>query len=32
VIRLIPPLIITQSEADTALAILEEVFRKIKRR
>jgi len=29
VVRLIPPLIITQSEADTALAILEEVFRKI---
>ena len=32
VIRLVPPLIITQSEADTALTILEEVFRKIKRR
>jgi 4-aminobutyrate aminotransferase len=32
VIRLIPPLIIAQSEADTALTILEEVFRKIKRR
>jgi 4-aminobutyrate aminotransferase len=29
VIRLIPPLIITQSEVDTALTILEEVFRKI---
>jgi len=32
VIRLIPPLIITESEVDTALTILEEVFRKIKRR
>jgi 4-aminobutyrate aminotransferase len=32
VVRLIPPLIITESEADTALTILEEVFRKIKRR
>jgi 4-aminobutyrate aminotransferase len=32
VIRLIPPLIITQSEVDTALTILEEVFRKIRRR
>lgn len=30
VIRLIPPLIITQKEADTALTILEEVFKKIK--
>jgi 4-aminobutyrate aminotransferase len=29
VIRLIPPLIITQSEVDTALTILQEVFRKI---
>jgi len=30
VIRLIPPLIITQSEVDTALTILEEVFQKDK--
>jgi len=28
-VRLIPPLIITQSEADTALTILEEVLRKV---
>ncbi len=28
-IRLIPPLIITQNEADTALTILEEVFRRV---
>ncbi len=32
VLRLIPPLIITQSEADIALSILEEVFRKVRRR
>lgn len=32
VVRLIPPLIITQSEADTALTILEEVFRKVRRK
>jgi len=31
VVRLIPPLIITQSEADTALTILEEVLRKVER-
>lgn len=29
VIRLVPPLIITQNEADTALTILEEVLRKV---
>jgi 4-aminobutyrate aminotransferase-like enzyme len=29
VFRLIPPLIITRKEADTALTILEEVFRKM---
>jgi 4-aminobutyrate aminotransferase len=29
VIRLIPPLIITREEADTALTILEEVLHKI---
>jgi 4-aminobutyrate aminotransferase len=29
VVRLIPPLIITQSEADTALTILEEVLKKV---
>jgi len=29
VIRLVPPLIITQNEADTALTILEEVLKKI---
>ncbi|OGP74227.1 MAG: 4-aminobutyrate aminotransferase [Deltaproteobacteria bacterium RBG_16_49_23] len=31
VIRLIPPLIITQNEADTALTILEEVLRKVEK-
>jgi len=31
VIRLVPPLIITQTEADTALTILEEVLRKVER-
>jgi 4-aminobutyrate aminotransferase len=31
VIRLIPPLIITKGEADTALTILEEVLQKIKK-
>jgi 4-aminobutyrate aminotransferase len=31
VIRLIPPLIITQNEADTALTILEEVLKKIEK-
>jgi 4-aminobutyrate aminotransferase len=31
VIRLIPPLIITQKEADTALTILEEVLRKVEK-
>jgi 4-aminobutyrate aminotransferase len=30
VIRLIPPLIITRREADLALAILDDVFKKIK--
>jgi 4-aminobutyrate aminotransferase len=31
VIRLVPPLIITQNEADTGLTILEEAFRKIEK-
>ncbi|MBM4341281.1 MAG: acetyl ornithine aminotransferase family protein [Deltaproteobacteria bacterium] len=31
VIRLVPPLIITQNEADTALTILEEVLKKVER-